>query len=234
MNPAPPSFHATIKLHKHNMPIRPVINWKNAPAYQLAKHLAKMLHNNLHLPYTYNIQNSTQLIAELNTIEISKDTRMCSFDITNMYTIIPRVESTNIIANILERNSNIGDNNQKEIIHMLQTTMEQNYFQFKQKFYKQTDGLAMGAPTSAITSEAYIQNMEHKQIFPILVKHQIAGYFRYDDNILIIYNQAKTNRDQIHAAFNEQPTNHKIHDRKRITQLHQIPRPDNTPQQKRI
>jgi hypothetical protein len=44
-----------------------------------------------------------------------------------------------------------------------------------------TDRLAMGAPTSAIISEAYIQNMEHKQIYPILVKCQITGYFRYCD-----------------------------------------------------
>jgi hypothetical protein len=71
-----------------------------------------------------------------------------------MSTNIPRAESTNIIANTLKRNSNISDSNQKEIIHMLRTTTEQNYFQFKQKFYKQTDELAMGVPTSAITSEA--------------------------------------------------------------------------------
>jgi hypothetical protein len=42
----------------------------------------------------------------------------------------------------------------------------------------------MGAPTSTIISEAYIQNLEHKQMYPVLVKHQIAGYFRYVDNIL--------------------------------------------------
>jgi hypothetical protein len=28
----------------------------------------------------------------------------------------------------------------------------------------------MGAPTSAILAEAYIQNMEHKQIYPIIMK----------------------------------------------------------------
>jgi hypothetical protein len=31
----------------------------------------------------------------------------------------------------------------------------------KQEYYKQTDGLAMGAPTSAIIPETYIQYMEH-------------------------------------------------------------------------
>jgi hypothetical protein len=33
----------------------------------------------------------------------------------------------------------------------------------------------MGAPTSAILAEAYIQNIEHKQIYPILIKHKIIG-----------------------------------------------------------
>jgi hypothetical protein len=41
---------------------------------------------------------------------------------------------------------------------------EQNYFQFDQQYYKQTEGLAMGAPTSAISAETYIKHMQHKQI----------------------------------------------------------------------
>jgi hypothetical protein len=42
--------------------------------------------------------------------------------------------------------------------------MEQNYFQFNQDYYKQIDGLAMGAPTSSILAEFYVQNMEHTKI----------------------------------------------------------------------
>jgi hypothetical protein len=33
--------------------------------------------------------------------------------------------------------------------------MEQNYFQVDQEYYKQTDGLAMGAPTLSIRAETY-------------------------------------------------------------------------------
>jgi hypothetical protein len=43
MNPTAPKLHVTIKLHKENTPIRPIINWRNAPAYELAKHLTKIL-----------------------------------------------------------------------------------------------------------------------------------------------------------------------------------------------
>jgi hypothetical protein len=37
MNPIAPNLLATIKLHKENKPIRPIINWRNAPAYEIAK-----------------------------------------------------------------------------------------------------------------------------------------------------------------------------------------------------
>jgi hypothetical protein len=37
--PYSPNLCATIKLHKQKTPIRPIINWKNALAYQLAKQL---------------------------------------------------------------------------------------------------------------------------------------------------------------------------------------------------
>jgi hypothetical protein len=53
----------------------------------------------------------------------------------------------------------------------------------------------MGAPTSAILEERYIQHMEHTQIYSILIKKQIVTYFRYIDDILLIYDKNKTNID---------------------------------------
>jgi hypothetical protein len=37
----------------------------------------------------------------------------------------------------------------------------------------------MGAPTSAVSAEAYIGNMELGHIYPILITRQIIGCFRY-------------------------------------------------------
>jgi hypothetical protein len=49
--------------------------------------------------------------------------------------------------------------------------------------------------------------MEHKQIYPVLLNHKIIGYFRYVDDILLIYNQNETNIDEMLAEFNkQQPT----------------------------
>jgi hypothetical protein len=62
--------------------------------------------------------------------------------------------------------------------------LEQNYFQFDHQYYKQTQGLA-------IPSEVYIQYLELKQLYPVLLKHKIIECSICVDNILTIYNQKK-------------------------------------------
>jgi hypothetical protein len=110
MNPMAPSLHATIKLHKPNTPIKPIVNWKNAPAYEIAEQLTNTLHNYLYLPYTYNACNSKHLMTELKTIELNSVMRVCSFNIENMYTNIPRKDIINISNNILDNNTEIQVN----------------------------------------------------------------------------------------------------------------------------
>jgi hypothetical protein len=95
-----------------------------------------------------------------------------------MYTNIPKVEVLNIIKNIMESDPEIKNAEQEEMINILKIMMEQNYFRFIQQYYKQTEVLAMGAPTSAILAAVYIQYIEHKKLYPILKKHEIIGYFR--------------------------------------------------------
>jgi hypothetical protein len=53
------------------------------------------------LPNMFNIKNTINLVGELNNISINQNTRIFSFDITNMYTNIPLNILTNIIRNTL-------------------------------------------------------------------------------------------------------------------------------------
>jgi hypothetical protein len=121
-------------------------------------------------------------MTDLQTIELNDNMRLCSFDIENMYTNIPKTNVINIISNIINEDKDINKNYQQKIIHILKVVLEQNYFQ-TDEYYKQTDGLAMGAPTSATIAETYMQYMEHTQIYSILIKQQIVAYFRYVDDI---------------------------------------------------
>jgi hypothetical protein len=55
---------------------------------------------------------------------------------------------------------------------------------------------------SSILVEIYIQYIQHTQIYPILVQKQIIAYYTYVDDILIIYDQNRTNIDQTLDEFN--------------------------------
>jgi hypothetical protein len=85
--------------------MQPIVNWKKSPAYKITKRLNNILQDTLQLPYTFNVKNSTTLIHTLTQIKIDENTRLCSFDIENMYTNIPRKDVRNIINKILNRNN---------------------------------------------------------------------------------------------------------------------------------
>src|SRR5215475_5775315 len=83
------------------------------------------------------------------------------------------------------------------------TVIKQNYFQFENIIYRQHKGLAMGAPSSSILSEVYLQYIEHTAIYDVLLRNQILGYFRYVDDILIVYSHDKTNINEVLKNFND-------------------------------
>jgi hypothetical protein len=80
-----------------------------------------------------------------------------------------------------------------ELLQLCNVVLTQNYFTFLSPAYLQNSGLAMGAPNSSIFSEIYLQYLEGTQLLDILIRHQIIGYFRYVDDILIIYNASTIN-----------------------------------------
>jgi hypothetical protein len=64
----------------------------------------------------------------------------------------------------------------------------------------------MGAPTSAILSEIYLQNLECTKIIKVLTDNNVLGYFRYVDDILIVYNDTSTDVQEVYRAFNSLTT----------------------------
>jgi hypothetical protein len=48
----------------------------------------------------------------------------------------------------------------------------------------------MDAPTSSVFSEIYLQYIQNTEIYDLLLKYHIIGYFRYVDDILIIYRES--------------------------------------------
>ena len=65
LNPIAPTIRGLVKIHKEGVLISPIINWRNPPAYKLAKMLLKKLQAYIPLPYTFNVKNTVQLMNDL-------------------------------------------------------------------------------------------------------------------------------------------------------------------------
>ena len=103
-----------------------------------------------------------------------------------MYTNIPTDELLTIIQSAC-KNNDVEGGLKRDILKLLRVVIDQNYCQFMDQTYVQHDGLAMGTPTSSILSEFYLQHLENSKIYDNLLNFNIMGYFRYVDDLLIIY-----------------------------------------------
>jgi hypothetical protein len=56
--------------------------------------------------------------------------------------------------------------------------------------------------TFSILSEFYLQHLENSSIYDILLNSNIIGYFRYVDDLLIVYNENKTDIEDLLHRFN--------------------------------
>jgi uncharacterized protein YeeX (DUF496 family) len=122
-----------VKLHKEGRPIRPIFNWRNSLGNKLATQLARQLINIIQLPNAFNIQNSEKRIYDLKKINMETNTKICFFDIKNIYANIPQNYLTCIINNILTNNT--PDNQRREIITLIKVILNQNYLQHNNHHY---------------------------------------------------------------------------------------------------
>ncbi|XP_067630502.1 uncharacterized protein [Eurosta solidaginis] len=161
MNPSAPPLVVLPKIHKPDTPMRPIINFKSAPCYKLSKYLKTILIDTLELRNEYAIANTTELIERLETVELTRNSKLVSFDIKDLYTSIPLSETLDIVSSTIVHNTK-NKVKSMQITNTLRATLRQNYFQFNNKIYRQTNGLGMGSPTSAILMEVFMQNLEEK------------------------------------------------------------------------
>jgi hypothetical protein len=158
LNPSAPTIKGLVKLHKVDLPIRPVVNWWNAHAYILSRSLTQNIKELVPLPYALNVRNSTQLIQELKQTPIKPSHTFASLDIFIMYTNIPVGDTRHILNKSLQNNM-VDTEVTKELLRWFDTITKQNFFSFRKHIHIQMDGLAMGAPSSSILSEVFVQHI---------------------------------------------------------------------------
>ena len=84
----PPYLYGMPKVHKEDVPLRPIVSTIGSPTYAIAKHLARLISPLAGQTKSY-VKNSTDFANKIHNITIPNDTTMVSFDIKSLFTNVP-------------------------------------------------------------------------------------------------------------------------------------------------
>lgn len=170
-NAISPKIYGLPKLHKSGIPLRPIVSYIQSPLYKLSKYLSNAL-SKITGKNDYYIKNSFTFKEFIDTVELPQNYTLLSLDVTSLYTNIPNELISNIIRSkwtLLKEHTTLSCNDFIEGINLI---LNNNFFQYKNEFYQQLDGCAMGAPISSTTAQLVMEFLEENVIgnlkFPIL------------------------------------------------------------------
>lgn len=164
-----------------------------------------------------------------NEGRLSSTTLFCTFDITDLYTMLPQEESLDVLIEFLLQH---GYQKVKGIpIDAIRTlaniVIKENVFAYEKKFYRQIVGGAMGSAFTLTLANIFMWKWEQRLVQRLLPSNEIYGrsglsgihrknisklfsslfgfLFRYIDDIFLTWNGSI---DSLHQMLNEANCHH--------------------------
>ena len=200
------SLYGLLKVHKENIPVRPILSASGTHNFSLRKSMLPLIS---HLSKSeYSLANSHDFINAINEIPNADEYYMCSFDIVSLYTNVPVEEAINVILNSIYSNdvSSHKGLSRTQLEKLLALVLNDSYFKFNDCIYKQTSGLSMGSSISPVIANIFLNNFESTVLANCPLNFKPSFYRRYmDDTFLLFRNeqQAKMFLDYINSQHNK-------------------------------
>jgi len=154
-----PRIYGLPKIHKENMPLRPICSYVNAPVYELSKFLAHIL-KNVTSDSKYNTKNAIDFKQRFNNMQISDDESMVSFDVVSLFPSIPVDLALEIISKKWELITPHTTIPKQQFLEILKFAIKENrYCKYKEQLYIQLKGLPMGSPLSPIVADIVLEEL---------------------------------------------------------------------------
>jgi hypothetical protein len=175
------------------IPLRPIIAGIYAPATLISKFL-----NNLLAPIYLKVARTTKFIHSIDVVQqletyvnngyFKSTTKFITTDVKNLYTMIPREGAILALIRFLQKhaiNAKIGPLSIDTILRMARLVLDTNCFAYKDKYYQQIHGGAMGSAFTQVLANIYMLEWEQNLIQHQLQHREIYGRFVTRNNTLI-------------------------------------------------
>ena len=161
-----PKLYGLPKIHKKEIPLRPIVSSQGSVSYGVAKELARILKplsgNNNH-----QVLNSREFADEIKKIKLEEGECIMSYDVAALFTSIPVKSAIEVIKKKLEQDTEHHQRttmSTQNILDLLEFCLCNTYFLFQGQYYEQTQGAAMGSPMSPVLANLYMEAFEDRAL----------------------------------------------------------------------
>ena len=185
------------KLHKDNHPMRIVTCARNtitSPISQFAFSFIKQLRETIN----NTVCNTSKFVEEIIQVKLEQDERFASLDVEDLFNNIPVTRAVDIAINLIRKSEKFCESNltKTDLKQILLMSLNNSYFQFNEKFYRQKQGLPMGNTLSPILADLYMHDYMDRHMNDV---NKPLKLWRYVDDILLI---TKLTEDDIKTYVN--------------------------------
>ena len=203
---SPPQLYGLPKIHKDGLPLRSIVSAIGSPTYKLSKELARVLsplagHTNSF------VKNSSHFAQRIRETTLNTDDIMVSFDVVSLFTKVPVEEALNAISSRLQEDETLEERtslSSGEVCKLTSLCLKSTYFQFKDSFYEQLEGVAMGSPLSLIVANLLMETFEDQALRSAALAPKM--WLRYVDDTFVVWEHGQEALKEFHSHVNDQHT----------------------------
>ncbi|KAJ1155488.1 hypothetical protein NDU88_008218 [Pleurodeles waltl] len=192
-NPTPmfPCICILPKVHKSAPfpPGRPIISGINSPTEKLSEYIDLFLQ-----PFVRNlpsyIKDTTHLVSLIADYEWTEGNFLATLDVTSLYTCIPKKEGMAAIRHFLDKREAMFLEHSNMLMDLINLVMDNNIFLHEGSWYRQQQGVAIGAKFSPSFAKLYMGHFEHHHLWtkgPQELTQHILYWGRYIDDVLLFW-----------------------------------------------
>ncbi|XP_075553542.1 uncharacterized protein LOC142586176 [Dermacentor variabilis] len=166
-NGAAPALNGLPKVHKPNIPLRPVVDYTRSYLYKLSAYLHHFLAPLIGKSSTH-VSYSCDFIEKVRDVSLDDDEVMVSLDVVSLFTSIPTDMAVEVCTSALESDRTLPDGSPidvPDLKRLLYFCLGNTYFCFDKVFYStKLHGLTGG---SEIQRRGYIQGGYSDKLPPV-------------------------------------------------------------------
>ncbi|XP_077498768.1 uncharacterized protein LOC144109871 [Amblyomma americanum] len=193
-NGSAPAFYGFPKIHKPDVPLRPIVDYTRSPLHNLSKFLHQVF-SPLVGQSPSHVLNSFNFVEKNRSPSIDEDEVMVSFDVKSLFTSVPIDLAVSVCTTALEADVTLPERSPidaPDLSRLLDFCLTNTYFVFMGKFYKQVHGTPMGASVLVTAANITMEKLEQRALASFVPSPKV--FFRYIEDCFCIIQNGLVNK----------------------------------------